>query len=306
MVLLEVKDIKRYRGPAHILRGVSIHVDADEVVALVGRNGAGRTTIIESITGLLAVRSGQIRFRDEDITSLPPHRRAKRGIGYAPENSGIFPELTVAENLMISRWLAAKTGRGGAGRSALRGRSRRDRVPGHAATGARRRGGHACVARVKAVTPSKSRRNRKPPSAALMVAAAGILVTVARAGHELPVYPSYYPHEIAIETMAPQRAADLLRDNKLHAYLGPQPPFPGDMPASIRAAESLGSFVIVRLNPASSAARDGSSACATIETILRGIARRGGFLLHPHPATPLPSDSLYFAVRPVAAAAPSL
>ncbi len=53
-----------------------------------------------------------IRFRGEEITALPPHRRAKRGIGYAPENSGIFPELTVAENLMISRWLSAKTGRG--------------------------------------------------------------------------------------------------------------------------------------------------------------------------------------------------
>ena len=110
-MLLEVDDINTYRGPAHILRGVSINVDTDEVVALVGRNGAGRTTIIESITGLLPVRSGQIRFRDEEITSLLPHRRAKRGIGYAPENSGIFPELTVAENLMISRWLAAKTGR---------------------------------------------------------------------------------------------------------------------------------------------------------------------------------------------------
>jgi len=114
-VLLEVKDINTYRGPAHILRGVSINVDADEVVALVGRNGAGRTTIIESITGLLPVRSGKIRFRDEEITSLPPHRRAKRGIGYAPENSGIFPELTVAENLMISRWLAAKRERGADG-----------------------------------------------------------------------------------------------------------------------------------------------------------------------------------------------
>jgi branched-chain amino acid transport system ATP-binding protein len=110
-VLLEVDDIDTYRGPAHILRGVSINVDTDEVVALVGRNGAGRTTIIESITGLLPVRSGRIRFRREEITSLPPHRRAKRGIGYAPENSGIFPELTVAENLMISRWLSAKTGR---------------------------------------------------------------------------------------------------------------------------------------------------------------------------------------------------
>ena len=114
-MLLEVKDINTYRGPAHILRGVSIHVDADEVVALVGRNGAGRTTIIESITGLLPVRSGEIRFRDEEITSLPPHRRAKCGIGYAPENSGIFPELTVAENLMISRWLAAKRERGADG-----------------------------------------------------------------------------------------------------------------------------------------------------------------------------------------------
>jgi branched-chain amino acid transport system ATP-binding protein len=113
-VLLEVHDINTYRGPAHILRGVSISVDTDEVVALVGRNGAGRTTIIESITGLLPIRSGRIRFRDEEITSLPPHRRAKRGIGYAPENSGIFPELTVAENLMISRWLASKTERGSA------------------------------------------------------------------------------------------------------------------------------------------------------------------------------------------------
>ncbi len=113
-MLLEVEDINTYRGPAHILRGVSISVDTDEVVALVGRNGAGRTTIIESITGLLPVRSGRIRFRDEEITALPPHRRAQRGIGYAPEDSGIFPELTVAENLMISRWGAARSGRAAA------------------------------------------------------------------------------------------------------------------------------------------------------------------------------------------------
>ena len=111
-MLLDVKDMNTYRGPAHILRGVSISVDTDEVVALVGRNGAGRTTIIESITGLLPIRSGQIRFRDEEITSLPPHRRARRGIGYAPEDSGIFPELTVAENLMISQWLAQNKQRG--------------------------------------------------------------------------------------------------------------------------------------------------------------------------------------------------
>ena len=111
-VLLEVDNINTFRGPAHILRGVSLHVDDNEVVSLVGRNGAGRTTIIESIVGLLPIHSGNIRFHGEEIGKLPPHKRARQGIGYAPENSGIFPELTVAENLMISRWLADKTMRG--------------------------------------------------------------------------------------------------------------------------------------------------------------------------------------------------
>src|SRR5881397_2672608 len=113
-MLLELDAINTFRGPAHILRDVSLNVAENEVVSLVGRNGAGRTTIIESVTGLLPVRSGQIRFRGEDITKLPPHKRAKRGIGYAPENSGIFPELTVAENLMISRWLSEKAKRNAA------------------------------------------------------------------------------------------------------------------------------------------------------------------------------------------------
>jgi branched-chain amino acid transport system ATP-binding protein len=112
-VLLEVDHINTFRGPAHILHDVSLTVAENEVVSLVGRNGAGRTTIIESITGLLPMRSGRITFRDRDISRLPPHKRAKCGIGYAPENSGIFPELTVAENLMISRWLSGNA-RGGA------------------------------------------------------------------------------------------------------------------------------------------------------------------------------------------------
>src|SRR5260370_10933442 len=122
-VLLEVEAINTFRGSAHILRGVSLKVNDGEVVSLVGRNGAGRTTIIESITGLLPVRSGGIRFGGRDITRLPPHRRAKCGIGYAPENSGIFPDLTVAENLMLSRWLSDKArhsaGSGDAESSAL-------------------------------------------------------------------------------------------------------------------------------------------------------------------------------------------
>ncbi|GMQ90293.1 MAG: ABC transporter ATP-binding protein [Gammaproteobacteria bacterium] len=104
--MLELKEINTHRGPAHVLRGVSLSVNEREVVCLVGRNGAGKTTTIESIMGLLPIRSGTIIFHEEEISSLPPHQRARRGIGYAPEDCGIFPELTVAENLMISRWLS--------------------------------------------------------------------------------------------------------------------------------------------------------------------------------------------------------
>jgi branched-chain amino acid transport system ATP-binding protein len=113
-MLLELENINTFRGPAHIIRNVSLNVNEGEVVSMVGRNGAGRTTIIESIVGLLPVRSGAIRFNGRDITALPPHERARCGIGYAPENSGIFPDLTVSENLMISRWLAESANRGGA------------------------------------------------------------------------------------------------------------------------------------------------------------------------------------------------
>jgi ABC-type branched-subunit amino acid transport system ATPase component len=103
--LFELKAIDTYRGPAHILHGVSLRVERQEVVCLVGRNGAGKTTTIESIMGFLPVRAGQIIFHDENLTRFPPHARARCGIGYSPEDCGVFPELSVAENLMISRWL---------------------------------------------------------------------------------------------------------------------------------------------------------------------------------------------------------
>jgi len=109
--VLELKAIDTYRGPAHILYGVSLHVDKREVVCLVGRNGAGKTTTIESIMGFLPLRSGQILFEDENVTKLPPHERAKRGIGFSPEDCGVFPELTVSENLIISRWLGDEVAR---------------------------------------------------------------------------------------------------------------------------------------------------------------------------------------------------
>jgi branched-chain amino acid transport system ATP-binding protein len=103
--VLEVNGIETYRGPAHILHGISLRVDKQSVVCLVGRNGAGKTTTIESIMGILPVRAGRISLDGENLTRLPPHERAKRGIGYSPEDCGVFPELSVGENLMISRWL---------------------------------------------------------------------------------------------------------------------------------------------------------------------------------------------------------
>jgi branched-chain amino acid transport system ATP-binding protein len=116
LIVLELKTIDTFRGPAQILHGLSLSVGKQEVVCLVGRNGAGKTTTIESIMGFLPIQAGQITFNDEDVSRLPPHERARRGIGYSPEDCGVFPELSVGENLMISRWLgdeAAKRRNGG-------------------------------------------------------------------------------------------------------------------------------------------------------------------------------------------------
>ena len=110
--MLDLHAINAYRGAAHVLRGVSLQVNKAEVVCLVGRNGSGKTTTIDCVMGLLPVRSGTITFQGQEVTRLPPHQRAKRGIGYAPEDTGIFPDLTVAENLQISKWLVATSRRG--------------------------------------------------------------------------------------------------------------------------------------------------------------------------------------------------
>jgi branched-chain amino acid transport system ATP-binding protein len=109
--MLELSRIDTFRGPAHVLRGLSLRVGDAEAVCLVGRNGAGKTTTIDTIMGLLPARAGTISLGGQDITKLPAHERARRGIGYAPEDCGIFPDLTVAENLELSRWLAVP-GRG--------------------------------------------------------------------------------------------------------------------------------------------------------------------------------------------------
>src|SRR5574342_573898 len=109
--MLEVRGIDSHRGRAQVLRQVSLWVGEQEAVCLVGRNGAGKTTTIDSIIGLLPLRAGRITFQGRDIGALPPYRRARLGIGYAPEDAGLFPDLTVAENLQICRWLAQSSGR---------------------------------------------------------------------------------------------------------------------------------------------------------------------------------------------------
>jgi branched-chain amino acid transport system ATP-binding protein len=109
--MLELQAINTYRGRAQILRQLSLTVGEKESVCLVGRNGAGKTTTIDSIIGLLPLRGGRITFQGQDISRLPAYRRARLGIGYAPEDSGLFPDLTVAENFQICRWLAQASGR---------------------------------------------------------------------------------------------------------------------------------------------------------------------------------------------------
>ena len=112
--MLELDRINTFRGPAQILRAVSLRVGDGEAICLVGRNGAGKTTTIDSIMGLLPVRAGKVAFQGRDITRLPAHQRALLGIGYAPEDAGIFPDLTVEENFQITSWLARPGGAGGA------------------------------------------------------------------------------------------------------------------------------------------------------------------------------------------------
>jgi branched-chain amino acid transport system ATP-binding protein len=103
--MLRLERVVTHRGPAQVLRDVSLSVGEGEAVCLVGRNGAGKTTTIDSIMGLLPTRAGRIHFRGRDITRRPAHERALLGIGYAPEDCGIFPDLTVEENFQITEWL---------------------------------------------------------------------------------------------------------------------------------------------------------------------------------------------------------
>jgi branched-chain amino acid transport system ATP-binding protein len=99
--MLETRDLNAYYDESHVLRGVDLHVERGEVVTLVGRNGAGKTTTLKSIMGIVRKRTGSVLFEGEPILALSSDRIARRGIGFVPEERGIYATLTVTENLML-------------------------------------------------------------------------------------------------------------------------------------------------------------------------------------------------------------
>jgi branched-chain amino acid transport system ATP-binding protein len=99
--MLDLENVNAYYGDSHILHGVSLAVKEGEVVCLLGRNGAGKTTTILTIMGYLKPRPGRIRYRGRDIAALPPYAVARLGFGLVPQERGIFPSLTVRENLTV-------------------------------------------------------------------------------------------------------------------------------------------------------------------------------------------------------------
>lgn len=99
--MLAINDVQVYYGGSQILRDVSMEVPSNKVVCLLGRNGVGKTTLLKSIMGVLKPRTGHIKYTDDDILHWPPYRRARAGIAYVPQGRGIFPFLSVRENLLM-------------------------------------------------------------------------------------------------------------------------------------------------------------------------------------------------------------
>lgn len=99
---LDVEDLHAYYGTSHVLFGISLHVQAGECVCLLGRNGVGKTTALKAIMGLVAAREGRVTYDDHNLVGLAPHDIARLGVGYAPDDRLIFPDLTVRDNLEIA------------------------------------------------------------------------------------------------------------------------------------------------------------------------------------------------------------
>lgn len=107
--MLVLNGVHAYYGDSHVLHGVSLRVNSGEVVSLLGRNGAGKTTTVLTIMGYLTPRPGSIEYDGRSVAGLPPHRMARMGFGFVPQERGIFPSLTVEENLTVT----AQRGRDG-------------------------------------------------------------------------------------------------------------------------------------------------------------------------------------------------
>ena len=105
MRILELDNVHSYYGKIHALKGVSITVEEGEIVTLIGGNGAGKTTTLRSISGLLHPKEGSVRLMGKDITHLAPNLVHKEGLGLVPEGRGIFPRLTVLENLEMGAYI---------------------------------------------------------------------------------------------------------------------------------------------------------------------------------------------------------
>jgi branched-chain amino acid transport system ATP-binding protein len=103
---LEVKGLNAWYGESHVLHGVDFHVDEGEVVTLLGRNGAGRTSTLRAIMGLTGSRKGSVKVMGQEAIAMPTHRIARLGIGYCPEERGIFSSLSAEENLLLPPVLA--------------------------------------------------------------------------------------------------------------------------------------------------------------------------------------------------------
>lgn len=97
--LLELNNVHSYYGHIHALKGISLHVNEGEIVTLIGSNGAGKSTSLRTISGIIHAREGKVTFDGKDITHVDPHQIVKMGLGHVPEGRGIFPKLTVQENL---------------------------------------------------------------------------------------------------------------------------------------------------------------------------------------------------------------
>src|SRR2546426_10304171 len=103
--MLEVRDLRVHYGTVEAVKGVSFHLDAGEMISLIGANGAGKSTILRSLTGLVQPSAGTITFENISLVGLSPHQIIRMGIGHVPEGRRLFPQMTVLENLRMGAYL---------------------------------------------------------------------------------------------------------------------------------------------------------------------------------------------------------